>query len=59
MATVIISVILLALILLAVRHMIKVKKSGGCVGCPDGKNCHCKSQSCGCGDCASHAAEKK
>lgn len=44
--TIIICIILFLLFMLAIRHIIKTKKNGGCVGCNtkgcDGQCCHCK-----------------
>lgn len=39
MTTAIISVLLLVLLALAVRHIVKVTRRGGCVGCSENGHC--------------------
>lgn len=60
MENIIIVAILVVIVGLAVRYIIKAKKSGKkCIGCPDGGSC---SSGCGCGcgceGCGSHTASK-
>lgn len=43
LATIVIGAVLLAAVILAVRSMVKTRKSGGChCGCSDCKGCSCK-----------------
>lgn len=39
LATIVISLGLTGLVALAIRQMVRQKKSGGCAGCPEGKAC--------------------
>lgn len=42
MPTLIVGGLLLLCVVLALRHVIRTKKAGGCVGCPGGGACaHC------------------
>lgn len=43
MATLIIGIIVLIAIYFAIKHVVKVKKNGGCVGCSGSSDncCHC------------------
>ena len=57
MENIIIVAILVVIVGLAVRYIIKAKKSGKkCIGCPDGGSC---SSGCGsCGGCGCHTDSK-
>lgn len=58
MENIIIVAILVVIVGLAVRYIIKAKKSGKkCIGCPDGGSC---SSGCGCGceGCGSYTDSK-
>lgn len=57
MATWIIGAIVLILGALAVGYIFRVKQTGGCVGCPDAKNCHYATSASGCAGCAGHKAQ--
>lgn len=49
MATIISTLILIAVLFLAIRYIINAKKKGvKCIGCPDGKSCN--SDACCCID---------
>lgn len=58
MQDLIITVVILAVVALAVRYIYKAKKSGKkCVGCPDGGSCSAGSCGCGCGCCSDENEE--
>ncbi|MDO4394109.1 MAG: hypothetical protein Q4C80_06825 [Bacillota bacterium] len=47
--------ILVVILFLAIRHLVKVRKRGGCVGCPNSSSC-C---SCCCEDIDNNGEEAK
>ncbi len=49
MANVIAGLVLLVIVALAVRHLVRAKKSGQkCIGCPSGCSCGKEKKSCCC-----------
>ncbi|MCI7248086.1 MAG: FeoB-associated Cys-rich membrane protein [Clostridiales bacterium] len=49
LSTIIAVLILAVILIMAVRHIVRTKKQGGCVGCPHSSSCG--SGSCCCGSC--------